>query len=239
MSELDVSRRAELTEQMEGPCSYEDLRDCLHDLARVNRLTLSHRPIMAWLERAATIHRSRSSAPLRIVDVGCGYGDMLRQIERWAVRRKLAVELIGVDLNANAVRAAREATPGGSGIRWITGDAYSSPETTQADVVLTSLVMHHLAEDEIIRFLAWAERTATLGWFIADLHRKAVPYYVFGAAMRGPWWHRFIRPDGLISIRRSFLREDWERMCSAAGLSAGQFEIRDYRPARLCVGHLQ
>jgi SAM-dependent methyltransferase len=238
MARLDFSRRAELEEHMEGPCSYEDLRDCLCDLSWVNRLTLAHRPIMEWLQRAANTHLSRSSAPLRIVDVGCGYGDMLRQIEGWAARRDLAVDLIGVDLNANAVRAAHEATRAGSGIAWLAGDAYSCPEAAQADVVLASLVTHHLTEQEIVRFIAWADRTAKVGWFISDLHRQAVPYHVFSMAMRGPWWHRFIRPDGLTSIRRSFLRKDWERMCAAADLSAEHVEIHEYRPARLCVGHL-
>jgi SAM-dependent methyltransferase len=239
MAKLDFSQRAELEEQMEGPCSYEDLRDCLRDLSRVNRLTLAYRPTMEWLERVAKVHFSASPAPLRIVDLGCGYGDMLRRIERWAAKHRLAVELIGVDLNANAVRAAREATPAGSGIEWLAGDAYSCPEAAQADVVLASLVMHHLKEAEILRFLQGAERTAKVGWFISDLHRQAVPYYFFSAAMRGPWWHRFIRPDGMASIRRSFLREDWERMCSATGLSAAEVEVREYRPARLCVGHLR
>ena len=232
MAELDFSRRAELEEQMEGPCSYEDLRDCLHDLSRVNRLTLAHRPIIRWLERVAKTH---SSAPLRIVDVGCGYGDMLRRIERWAAGRRLAVELTGVDLNANAVRAAREATPANSRIAWLAGDAYSCAQAANTDIVIASLVMHHLAEHEIVRFIGWAEQTAKVGWFISDLHRQLLPYYVFSAAMRGQWWHRFIRPDGMISIRRSFVREDWERMCSAAGLDAGAVEIREHRPARLCV----
>jgi SAM-dependent methyltransferase len=239
MAELDFSQRADHEEQMEGPCSYEDLRDCLRDLSRINRLTLAYGPTMEWLERVAKAHLSASPTPLRIVDVGCGYGDMLRRVERWAATRRLAVELIGVDLNANAVRAAREATPPDSGIEWLAGDAYSCPKATQADVVLASLVTHHLKEAEIIRFLQWAESTAKVGWFISDLHRMAVPYYVFSVATRGPWWHRFIRPDGMTSIRRSFLCEDWERMCSAAGLSAAGVEIREYRPARLCVGHLR
>jgi 2-polyprenyl-3-methyl-5-hydroxy-6-metoxy-1,4-benzoquinol methylase len=238
MPELDFSRRAQLEEQMEGPCSYDDLRDCLRDLSWVNRLTLAHRPIMEWLQRAANAHPSRSPTPLRIVDVGCGYGYLRRQIERWAVKRGLAIELIGVDLNANAVRAAREATPADSKIAWLAGDAYWCAEAARADIVLASLVMHHLTEDEIVRFIAWAEPTARLGWFISDPHRQAKPYHVFSVAMRGPWWHRFIRPDGMASIRRSFLHEDWERMCAAAGLSAEQVEISEHRPARLCVEHL-
>jgi 2-polyprenyl-3-methyl-5-hydroxy-6-metoxy-1,4-benzoquinol methylase len=238
MAEQDFSRRAELGELMDGPCSYEELRDCLRDIARVNRLTLAHRPTMEWLGRVARVGRSGSS-PLRIVDVGCGYGDMLRRVERWAARRGVAVELTGVDLNANAVRAAREATAAGSRISWVVGDVYSCAAAAQADVVISSLLTHHLSEREIVRFLGWMESTARVGWFVNDLHRRSAPYYVFRAVAAVAGWHRFVRHDGPVSIRRSFVREDWERMCGAAGLDMGAVEIREYRPARLCVGRIR
>jgi SAM-dependent methyltransferase len=238
MASLDFSRRAELDELMDGPCSYKELRDCLRDIAKVNRLTLAYRPTMGWLERVVRAGRSGSS-PLRIVDVGSGYGDLLRRIEGWAARRGIAVELTGVDLNANAVRAAREATAAESRISWVAGDVYSYADAAQADVVVSSLLTHHLREDEIVRFLAWMERTARVGWFVNDLHRQAVPYHVFRAVAAVAGLHRFVRHDGPASIRRSFVREDWERMCSAAGLDMGAVEIREYRPARLCVGRMR
>ena len=121
---VNFEQRAELVEKMDEPCSYEELRHCLRHLAVVNRLTRAHRPIMRWLERVAQTQAGQGRA-LRIVDFGCGYGDMLRRIERWAARRRVAVELIGVDVNANAIRAAREATPASSRIVWITGDVYA------------------------------------------------------------------------------------------------------------------
>lgn len=235
---IDFSTRAEIEEEMDGPCSYEELRHCLRDLALVNRITRAHRPILQWLEQMTHTEITRRQ-PLRIVDVGCGYGDMLRRIERWAVGSGVAVKLIGADINANAVRAAREATPAESTIEWITGDVTSCAEAADADLVTTSGVMHHLAEAEIVRLLGWMERTARVGWFIADLHRKPVPHFVFNLLMRGPWWQRFIRPDGLRSIRRSFLAEDWRRMCAAAGLHLGAIEVVEHRPARLCVRRMK
>jgi SAM-dependent methyltransferase len=223
---------------MDGPCRYEELRDCLRDIAKVSRLTLAYRPTMQWLERVAVASPFGSSR-LRIVDVGCGYGDMLRRIESWAARRRLAVDLIGVDINANAVCAAREATTAGSRISWVVGDVYSCAAAVEADVVVSSLLAHHLSEGENVRFLRWMESTARLGWFVNDLHRQATPYYVFRAVAAVAGWHRFVRHDGPVSIRRSFVHEDWQRMCSAAGLNAGSVEIREYRPARLCVGRLR
>ena len=67
---VDFSQRADLSELMDGPCSYEELRDCLRDIAKVNRLTMAYRPTLQWLERVV----DSGSKPLRIVDVGCGYG---------------------------------------------------------------------------------------------------------------------------------------------------------------------
>ncbi len=145
------------------------------------------------------------------------------------------MELIGVDVNANAIRAAREATPKESRIRFAMGDVCGCVEAQEVDIVTVSGVTHHLAEEEIVRLLAWMERTARVGWIITDLHRKAVPYHVFNMLARGPWWHRFIRPDGLASIRRSFVEEDWARMCTAAGIEAGAIAICTHRPARLVV----
>ncbi|MDP9052533.1 MAG: methyltransferase domain-containing protein [Acidobacteriota bacterium] len=233
---LDFSCRAQLAEEIDGPCSFEDLRDCLRDLAVVNRIVLTHRPIFAWLQRVATSPAVRQlNRPLRIVDVGCGYGDMLRRLERWAAARQLSVDLIGIDINANGLRSAREATPPASRIRWLPGDAITHPETAHSDIILASGMTHHLTEPELIALLQWMERAADIGWMICDLHRKPVPYHCFDISFRGPWWHRFIRPDGLRSIRRSFLEEDWERICAAANLAPGAAQIRAYRPARLCV----
>jgi SAM-dependent methyltransferase len=228
---LDFSQRADLEEEMDGPCSYEELRQCLRDLAVVNRITRAHEPIVDFVEELAL----RSRRPLRVVDFGCGYGDMLRRIERGGARRGVELELVGVDVNANAIRAAREATAASSGIAWIHGDVFAGAAGDAADVVVVSGVLHHLAEAEIVRFLEWAERTAQVGWIVVDLHRMPVPYRIFDVLMRGPWWHRFIRPDGLRSIRRAFVVEDWVRMCAAAGLSAEDVEIRAHKPARLCV----
>jgi len=237
---LDFSRRAEIEEEMDGPCSYQELRRCLRHLAIVNRITRAHQHTLRWLERVLPEpHRLNPQRKFRLVDIGCGYGDMLRLIEQWAERRGIQMELVGVDINPNALRAAREATPVGSRIQWVLGDVCTSPETQSVDLVTSCGVFHHLTEPEIVKLLQWMNATARLGWYITDLHRRPEPYYVFDLLMRGPWWQRFIRPDGLRSIRRSFRREDWERMVANAEINPNSASIEVCRPARLCVGHIR
>ena len=98
---VDSSRRVsprELPELMDGDCTYEEFRACLRSLEKVNRWFLGYRPTLAWLER---LPHGLPKA-VHIVDVGCGGGDLLRQIAAMARRRDIAVQLTGIDLNPHA-----------------------------------------------------------------------------------------------------------------------------------------
>jgi SAM-dependent methyltransferase len=213
---------------MDEPCSFEDFRQCLVDLGQVNRLTLAYRPTLSFLDRVAA--KRKDPQPLRIVDVGSGGGDLLRKIEIWARDRKLAVHLVGIDLNPYAARAAREFSTAHSNIDWVTGDAFSYSHPI--DIVVSSLFTHHLSEPEIVRFLAWSESVSRLGWFINDLAREPSPFHLFGLFARLMCWHRFVQHDGPVSFRRSFREPDWLRMAAAAGVTV---QLRRSFPARLCV----
>jgi SAM-dependent methyltransferase len=220
---------------MDEPCSYEELRACLHDIARVNRLTFAYRPTISWMEDLVAAHPS-PVRPLRVVDAGCGDGDMLRRIGAWAEKRRVPVALTGIDLNPDAIRAARESTRPTQRIEWIVGDALSGVATGDIDVVICSLLTHHLTDPQIVQFLQWVERTARWGWFVNDLHRKPVPYHLFRLWARFMNWHPFVKNDGGVSILRSFVVEDWQRLCAAAALDAATVSIQEYHLARLCVG---
>jgi 2-polyprenyl-3-methyl-5-hydroxy-6-metoxy-1,4-benzoquinol methylase len=237
--EVDFSRRAELVEMMDEPCSYEELRGCLHDIAKVNRLTFANRPTISWMDELVAA-RPVGNEPLRVVDVGCGCGDTLRRVHSWANRRGIPVQLTGIDLNRDAIRAAKEATSPALGVEWIVGDALSSDRSMgEIDVVICTLLTHHLTNPQIVQFLEWAERTARRGWFVNDLHRKAVPYHLFRLLVRFTNLHPFVKNDGAVSIRRSFVAEDWQELCAATGLAAEAVSIKEFRPARLCVGRIK
>jgi len=237
---FDFSRRADLTrhpELMDQPCSYEDLRDCLRSIAHINRLTMAYRPTLQWLDQLCR-SRAVGHGPLRIVDVGCGYGDVLRHIHGWAAQRRIPVTLMGIDLNADAVRAAREATPAGVATFHV-GNAFAFEPEGGMDVVVSSLLTHHLEDAAIVEFVRWMEATAKLGWFVNDLHRQPVPYHLFCLWRRFTTWHRFAKYDGAVSILRSFRREDWAALLAAGSIPADAYRVEEYRPARLCVSRVR
>jgi 2-polyprenyl-3-methyl-5-hydroxy-6-metoxy-1,4-benzoquinol methylase len=217
---------------MDGDCSYEDFRDCLRSLEQVNRWLLGYRPTLCWLERLPRKPRN----PVHIVDVGSGGGDLLRQIARWARSRGIAVQLTGIDLNPYAARAAAESTPKQLGITWVTGDALAYRPEKPMDVVVSSLMAHHLEDEEIVALLRWMEATAQTGWFINDLERSKKSCRLFGWMAGIVGWHPFVRHDGPVSFRRAFQNEDWIRLLAVAEVPQEAVTIQHWRPGRLCVG---
>jgi SAM-dependent methyltransferase len=222
---------------MDQPCSYDDLRGCLRDISRVNRLTRAYHPTIRWLNFFYA-RLPLQERPIHIVDVGCGYGDMLRRVHQWAADRGLPVMLTGIDLNPDAVRAAREATIPGT-VTFLAGNAFDFDPPGGIDLVINSLLMHHLEDDQIVDLLGWMESVSHFGWFINDLHRQPVPYYAFKLMASFSGWHPFVKHDGAVSILRSFRPEDWERLIRAAGIARKEVRIETVPPARLCVARLR
>jgi len=229
------AQRAHLTELMDGPSTYQEFRDCLRDLASVNRTVLGYRPVLRWLQQFA----GHAMAPLHIVDVGCGGGDTLRRIEFWAQNQNLPVRLTGIDSNPHAARAARELIGPQTRIEFITADVFSWQQQFPVDLVLSSLFTHHLTDAEIVRFLQWMENTARRGWFINDLSRGRVSYSLFKLLAHLMQWHHFVQHDGPVSIQRSFRPADWRQYLASSGVNASAVRIEPAWPGRLCVGRVR
>jgi SAM-dependent methyltransferase len=229
----DFRMRADLQEYLDGPCSRDVRRAYLRDLEKLNLWLLGYRPVLHWLEAFAL---KPNGAPLRILDVGCGYGDGLRRVEKWAKARDIPVELIGLDVNDDAVALAQEASHAESSIQWVCSDLFEYLPDKPVHVVMSSLLTHHLSENEVVQFIQWMEENAERGWFVNDLSRDAIPYHLFRVFSRVTGLHPHVQHDGAASIARAFIPEDWQMMCAAAGLSRDDVTIRGYTPGRLCVG---
>jgi len=228
-----LAARERRDEQMDDPALDPQVYDAvLRDLARVNGWTFASRPTFLFLKRAAT-----GMFAFRLLDVGFGQGDMLRRIARWARRRNVAVDLVGVDLNPNSADSARAATPGWMPIEYRTGDYAVQP--TAFDFVISSLVAHHMTDAQLQNFITWMERMATRGWLINDLHRHPLSHWGFPWLARLIGAHRIVREDGQLSIARSFRPAEWQAILSQAGVPEGEVRIVRRFPFRLCVERLR
>jgi 2-polyprenyl-3-methyl-5-hydroxy-6-metoxy-1,4-benzoquinol methylase len=226
-----LAERLDADELMDDPAlDVETYHAVLGDLARVNRVTLAYRPTLAFLRRAA-----RGRGRLRLLDVGFGDGDMLRRIARWAARRGLAAELTGIDLNPRS-RTAAEAKRAPLPIRYLAGD-YASLAGEGFDCVISSLVAHHMSAEQLVAFLRFMEREASVGWFVNDLHRHRLAFDGWPLLASAMGWHRIVRLDGHTSIARSFRPAEWHSVLAREGLEEAR--VIRWFPFRLCVERLR
>ena len=200
----------------------------LKDLARVNRWTLTARPVLAFLRQMALGTRSFS-----LLDVGFGHGDILRAIDRWARAHGIAAKLVGVDLNPRSAGIAQAATGPAANIDFRTGDY--ADQTDGFDFIVSSQVAHHMTSQQLLDFIAHMERAARRGWLISDLHRHRLSHAGYPVLARAMRVHPIVREDGRLSIARSFRPREWAEIVGQAGVAADTVRIRRRFPFRLSV----
>jgi SAM-dependent methyltransferase len=237
MASVDLSWRSTAAELMDAePVDLASFENCLRDLERINRWTRSYALTLRWLDRVLAQHEPRR---LLLVDIGSGYGDMLRRIAVWAQRRGVGLDLVGIDRNPQAAIVAARATPSGHPIRYLTADVFEVPDELRPDIVISALFAHHLDDDQLVRFLCWMEGRARLGWLINDLHRHVLAYRV---ARRAPELLRMsslVRHDAAISVARAFEKRDWQRLFQAAALGEPPPTVRWHFPFRYAVSRIK
>lgn len=233
---MSLAARSREPEWMDTvPVPPGDFAACLGDLARVNLVTRAAAPTLGFLRRATRDWpRER---PLRVLDVGSGGGDMLRRIARWGRRRGQALNLMGLDLHPHSTLAAERATPPALPIRYVTGDVFALDPALRPDLILSSLFTHHLDDTDVERFLRLMEARAGRGWFVNDLHRHVLALHGFRALSAAMGWHRFVRHDGAVSVRRAFRPAEWRRLLAEAGIRGARLSW--HTPFRLCVERIK
>lgn len=205
----------------------------LADLAQVNRVVLSGRPTLNFLARG-----TRGMASFRLLDVGFGHGDMLRRIARWAAKRRIRAELVGIDLNPRSAAIAAGATPASMRIDYRAGD-YEALAGEGFDFIISSFVAHHMTTDQLVTFLRFMEREARVGWMVNDLLRHGFAHATYPLLARVMGWHRIVREDGQLSIARSYRPPEWEPLLRAAAIPPGAAQVVRRFPFKLCVERLR
>jgi len=220
---------------MDRPDFYgREAAETFRQIALINRLTTAYRPTLRAIDYFWTTRHRGKESPLRLLDIGSGYGDFLRVIRHWADKRGIAVQLTGIDLNPWAIQAARQADRG-ERIRYKLQDVFDLHPKKRFHVMINSLVTHHLNDWEIVRLLRWMTDQSVYGWFINDLHRHRFAYDAIRHATRWLGFNRYVQNDAPQSVARSFTRNDWERLLHQAKIDRGKIRITWFWPFRYGV----
>ena len=195
----------------------------LRDLARVNRrfggAELSMRAIRSLVEGAA-----RRGAPvdeIRVLDVGTGAADIPLALVRargpWQSAHVTAVDSRKEILDS--ARRVNAALGGRDDVELSMADGRTLPFGDGAfHVAHASLVLHHLDEDDAVRFLGELGRVASLGVVINDLQRGFLEWLGAWLTLHLMTRNPFTLHDGPLSVRRAYTRAEVDALLGRAGM---------------------
>jgi SAM-dependent methyltransferase len=176
------------------------------ELLRLSEELQFGRRVEALLKPITAGLRTAGGGAIRVVDLGCGLGYLLRSL---AASSGLGpdVELVGVDFNPVLITRARDlAAQEGLACRFVRGDAlhpHAAVEEAGRTIVISSGLMHHIPPEALTGFFASQARLGVVAfahWDIAPCLWSTVGAWVFHRArMREP----ISRHDGVMSARRA------------------------------------
>lgn len=216
----DRSRQVEWMDAPDIPVQL--LHKNLGELDILNRTLGGHSISMEGLKRLM-VNRKKV---YHIVDLGCGSGDVLKYIARWARSNQYKVKLTGVDRNSDAIEYLYRNCSDFPEINGLVCDYKDYLGTDSIDIVHCSLFCHHLNNQELMELLMNLKSFARVGFVINDLQRNSMAYYGVWLMTRLLNGSVLSKHDGPISVLRAFTREELIHLLDRADLKESSIHWR-------------
>ncbi len=213
-----MDRVIDVEELLDGPLDDPaPLAANLRDLSRLNHLTGG----AALSVRAVRALRRIAPDVATLLDVGSGACDIPVRLLVDARRRGEALEVTAIDSRPEVLAAARTLRPGLDRVAGLTiavADGLALPYPDGSfDIAHASLVLHHLAPADAIRFVAELRRVARIGIVVNDLDRSWPTWLGAWLLARTVARSRYTRHDAPLSVRRSYTRDEMTDLVRQTG----------------------
>ncbi len=218
-STLTPLERVRVEELMDDP-ALDPLEHhvALAGLKRLNAWSRSARILWPDIARMAEL-MNMQGRPLRVMDVATGSGDGPMKMAMLARRRGLNIEWTLCDCSARALEvAAHTAQSIGERVNLVCVDLLRAELPVRADVVISSLFMHHLDRDTGESALRTMASAADLAVGIADLDRSKFGLSLAWVGSRVLTRSRVVHFDAIASVRAAFTVDEAQAMAIDAGL---------------------
>lgn len=215
-------------------------------LRTVRRFGLVNRVVSGWgaIYRSSLRPYLRARAgdprarPTRILDVGCGGGDVTLSLARRARADGFAVEVCGIDPDPRCLSVARSRPPE-PGVTF--RGAYAADLVTageEFDVVISNHVLHHLSRDQLHELFAHTDALGAELVLHNDIARSRTAWGLYGLGIPPIAPGTFLFTDGLRSIRRSYTVAELQREVPPgwAVTSPAPFRVLATRQSRITAG---
>ncbi len=169
-----------------------------------------------------------------VLDVGAGSGELLRAIAGFARKNNRQAHLFGLELNARSARAILEESKSFGEIKAVRGDALNLPFADESfDYAICSLFTHHFTDEKVVEILSEMSRVSRRKIYVIDLHRHETAYRFYKIFCTVFRISPLVREDGSLSILRSFVPQELEKLADEANLT--EVSVTEHFPSRLVL----
>ena len=203
----------------------EELEKTLGDLDKVNYWLGGNKITVEGVEKL--LKSCCFKRPVKIVDVGCGNGSILKQVADYGRKTGNKFELLGIDANENAMEIAQKNLSAYPEVSFKAMDVFSEEfKTLETDIILCTLTLHHFSDAGIKSLLRIFTQNVGLGVVINDLQRSKAAFYLFQGFCAAFGIREINRKDGLTSILRSFKKQELEEFSKDLEVSRQEINIK-------------
>jgi SAM-dependent methyltransferase len=221
------SREKEMMDLAGNPAQL--LEDDLANLRTINRTLGAYRAVLRCLELLAD---ETDLTGFSLLDVGTGSGDVPVAIVRWARRKGISIRVVGLEPNPVAAGVARRHTRDFPEISIVRADGAHPPFSPSCfDFVLSSQLLHHFSEADIIALLKVWSDLARRGILVSDLLRHPLAYYGIRLLTCLFTRNEMTRVDAPLSVWRALTMSEWRELFRQAEI--GEFRLFPSFPFRL------
>jgi 2-polyprenyl-3-methyl-5-hydroxy-6-metoxy-1,4-benzoquinol methylase len=223
----DFSTRSDDVEIMDDlACSGEVVHQTLREIENINRLLGGNYVTVDGVARLIkAVHGPRSTVHgreviLNVTDLGCGGGDLLKLIRKWALKKGVSLSYTGIDANPNIVAYAQAHTSGTPGIAFETVDIFSDEfKRRKFDIVTGTLFFHHFSSDQLVSFFHQLKQQTSVGIVINDIHRHWFAYYSIKWLTQIFSKSSMVKFDAPLSVVRAFRKNELREIMRRAGIA--------------------
>ncbi|MGZ8558861.1 MAG: methyltransferase domain-containing protein [Chitinophagaceae bacterium] len=212
---INLRQRSYQKELMDGDdIPFEAMAQTLKELNIVNTRLGGHAITVSGVK-----HLIKGKESISICEIGCGGGDNLFAINNYCLKENIPAHFIGIDLNPECIAFAKQQYPR-LPCQWICRDyALVNFGDRQPGIIFSSLFCHHFTDKQLVPMLKWLQQNSRKGFFINDLHRHWLAYYLIKYITKIFSKSYLVKNDASLSVARSFIKDDWRNLFKEAGIN--------------------
>ncbi len=197
-------------------CSGEVVIQTLKELDYINRkLGGNHISIQSLDQLVPTNYKDVTT----IIDLGCGGGDILKEMANWGRKNDHELKLLGIDANPTIIDYAKTNCTDYPEIRFEVLNIWSDEFAHRKfDIYHSSLFTHHFTEDELVKLFRICYRNCSLGIIDNDLQRHWFAYYSIKWLTGLFSSSKMVQNDAAVSVQRGFHKTEFNKILETAGI---------------------